>query len=107
MDLSELWGAMLQVFSATDLIRLTLLVIILLLAGFLMPSYGAIFRATALALVAFAAVLYLRGLIAGSDAAVSWNDLLALKAETLLVYALTFAAAISVVFFARSMVDRR
>ena len=111
MSFSELWDAVLQIFSASDIIRLSLLVVILLLAGFLMPSYSAILNATALALLAFAAALYLRTLIGGDQDAVSlaqanWNEFLALDAKTLFVYALSFAVVISAVFFLRSMVSR-
>jgi hypothetical protein len=111
MGLNGLWDAMLAVFSAADLIRLTLLVIILLLAGFLMPSISKIINATVVALAAFAGALYLRGLIAGDEdpvslARTSWHSLLALDAKTLLAYALSFALTISLVFFLRIVIDR-
>ena len=112
MSFNELWEAVLQIFSASDIIRLTLLVMVLLLAGFLMPSYGSILNATALALLAFAGALYVRSLMMGGDkdavalAQDNWNLFLALDAKTLFVYALSFAVAISLVFFLRSAVSR-
>jgi hypothetical protein len=111
MSFGELWDAAVQVFSATDLIRLSLLVIILLLAGFLMPSFGSILNATALALVAFAAAMYVRSLMGGGQDAVGlaksdWDSFLALDGKTLFVYALSFAVVISAVFFVRAMFSR-
>ena len=111
MSFGELWDAAVQVFSATDLIRLSLLLIILLLAGFLMPSFSSILNATALALVAFVAAMYVRALIGGGQDAVGlaksdWNSFLALDGKTFFVYALSFAVVISAVFFVRSMISR-
>ena len=111
MSFNELWEAVLQIFSASDIIRLTLLVMVLLLAGFLMPSFGSILNATALALLAFAGALYVRSLMSSEQDAVAlaqdnWNQFLALDAKTLFVYALSFAVAISLVFFLRSAVSR-
>jgi hypothetical protein len=111
MTFADLWDGILQVFSTTDMIRLSLLVLILLLTGFLMPSYGSILNATALALIAFAGALYIRGLIAGGQDAVAlaqenWNSFLALDGKTLFVYALSFAVVISAVFLLRSTMSR-
>ncbi|MGQ0742409.1 MAG: hypothetical protein ACT4OG_08995 [Alphaproteobacteria bacterium] len=111
MTFAEFWDAVSQVFSATDVIRLSLLVIILLLTGFLMPSYGSILNATALALLAFAGALYIRGLVDGGQDAVAlardnWNSFLALDGKTLFVYALSFAVVISAVFFLRNTMSR-
>lgn len=111
MSFGELWDAVLNVFNATDLIRLALMVIILALAGFLMPSFSSILNATALALVTFVAAIYVRALLGGGQDAMGlaksdWNAFLALDGKTLFVYALSFAVAISAVFFIRSLINR-
>ncbi len=111
MSLSDLWNAALQIFSSADMIRLALLVVILILAGFLMPSFGSILNATFLALVAFVAAMYMRGLLdQGQDpmglAKSDWNAFLGLDGKTLFVYALSFAVIISAVFFVRSAIRR-
>ena len=62
MSIADFWDAALAVFSATDVIRLVILVVILLVAGLLMPSFGTILNATLVALVAFVVALYLRWL---------------------------------------------
>jgi hypothetical protein len=111
MSLADLLNAALQIFSAGDLIRLALLAAILILTGFLMPSFGSILNATFLALVAFVAAMYVRGLLTqGQDpmglAKSDWNAFLGLDGKTLFVYALSFAIIISAVFFVRTAIRR-
>jgi hypothetical protein len=111
MSIADLWNAALAVFSTADVIRLVILAAVLIVSGFLMPSFGSILNATFLALVAFVVALYVRSLTAGGQDAMGliksdWNAFLTLDGKTLFVYALSFAVIITVVFFIRSIVSR-
>jgi len=108
--LMDIWGAVHGIITTSGMIPLILMAVIAVAAGFMMQSFNSIVSATVIALLAFALATYAYGVARGASAAAAaqadWHNFLDLHMLTLVAYAITFAVAIAVVHFVRSLVLR-
>ena len=110
-SLMDTWNAVASIFTASDLITLAIMAVIVLAAGFIMQGFDAIISTTIVALVLFGLAGYVRAVaMNGQNAAQlaesQWHGFLGLTMQTVLAYAIAFAIGIAVIHLIRSIVAR-
>ena len=105
--MADFWNTLVANFGGFDGITFAIMAIVVVGAAFMMPTMAAIVTATCGALFVFAFALFLRAVLAASDAsAVARADLaygLMLPARTLLVYGAAFCFSIAIVHGVRML----
>ena len=108
--LMDIWSAVHGIITTSGMVPLILMAVIAVAAGFMMQNFSSILSATVIAMLAFALATYAYAVARGASAAASaqadWHNFLDLHMLTLVAYAVTFAVAIGVVHFVRSLVLR-
>jgi len=108
--LLDIWNAVHAIIASSGMVALITMAVIAVAGGFMMQSFNSIITTTVVALLAFALATYAYAVARGANAAASaqadWHNFLDLHMMTLLAYAITFAVAIAVVHFVRSLVIR-
>jgi hypothetical protein len=108
--LMDIWSAVHGIIATSGMVPLILMAVIAVAAGFMMQNFSSILSATVIAMLAFALATYAYAVARGASAAASaqadWHNFLDLHMLTLVAYAVTFAVAIGVVHFVRSLVLR-
>lgn len=110
--LLDLWHSIIGIVTSGDWITLAIMAVIAIVTGFAMQNFGSIISATVIALVVFAAAIYVRAALllkSGSAAALAqsdWHNLLGLTLHTLIAYGLLFAIAIGIVHVISQAVRR-
>lgn len=97
----DIWNTLYSVFNSFDGITYAMMAIVVVGAGFMMPSISAIVTTTVTALAVFAIAVFSRGILQPGDtrefAQIEWGTLLMLPLHTVLIYAAVFALAITIV----------
>jgi hypothetical protein len=109
--LMDIWHAVHNIVTTSDVLTLVIMAVIALGAGAMMASFGSIVTTTLVALVAFALVEYVVAITLGKHnaaafASTDWQAFQALHMLTLLAYALMFGAVIAVAHTARTLISR-
>ena len=106
----DIWNTVHAIILSSGMVALIMMAVIALAAGFMMQSFNSIVTTTFVALLAFALTSYAYAVARGANAAASaqadWHSFLDLHMLTLVAYALTFAVAIGIVHFVRSLIIR-
>lgn len=105
----DIWNAIHNIVTTSDLITLGIAAVVLLAAGFMMQGMESLLNTTIIALVAFALLGYVRAVTLGKQnaaqyATADWHNFLGLPMIMLLAYTITFAVIIAVVHGVRSLV---
>ncbi len=96
----DVWHAIQGVVMSSDWITLVVMAVIVLGAGFLMQSFGALPTTTVIALIAFGLAGYVRAVTLGKQnasafASADWQAFLNLPMRQLVPYVLIFLVAIA------------
>lgn len=109
--LLDAWYSILPAFSSFDPVTYTMMALIVVGGGLMMPNIASIINATLAALMIFALALFARTALVAQDAATlaraDWNDLLAMPVHTLSTYVLVFGVAIAMIYGLRNLATKR
>lgn len=110
-SLMDFWHSVLSVYGSADMITLGIVLVIVIAAGVIMQGFEALVTTTVVALILFGLAGYARAVVLnGQNAAqlaeVQWHGFLGMTMQTLLAYAVTFAAGIGLIHVVRSFLTR-
>ena len=104
----EMWDIVMKVFGGADAISLVIMLLVVVMFGLMLRSFGDIITLTVSALIVYGlarlAYTVYQGADPGSLAGTAWQDLKAMAVGDLVVYFLAFAIVMGVVSAIRSMV---
>lgn len=107
--LMDIWHTILNIVHSADTIQLVLMAVVALGAGFMMMELGAVVQTTLVALIAYAALNFIRAVAlqhaeAGALLIADWKAFETMTALVLLSYAILFGLVIGIVSTVRGLV---
>jgi hypothetical protein len=107
--LMDIWHTILNIVHSADTIQLVLMAVVAIGAGFMMMEVGSVVQTTLVALIAYAALTFVRAVAlqhadAGALLTTDWKAFEAMTALVLLSYAILFGVVIAVVSTVRGLV---
>ena len=108
--LQEMWDIVMRVFGGADTISLVIMLLVVVLFGLMLRSFGDIITLTVSALIVYGLARLAYTVYTGADpgtlANTAWNNLKVMTVGDLVVYFLAFAILMGVISTIRSMVAR-
>jgi hypothetical protein len=106
----EMWDIVMRVFGSADTVSLVIMLLVVVMFGLMLRSFGDIITLTVSALIVYGlarlAYSIFQGADPGSLAGTAWGNLKAMPVGDLVVYFLAFAIVMGIISAIRSMVAR-
>jgi len=104
----EMWDIVMRVFGGADTVSLVIMLLVVVMFGLMLRSFGDIITLTVSALIVYGlarlAYSVYQGANPGDLAGTAWNNLKVMSVGDLVVYFLAFAIVMGIISAIRSMV---
>ena len=106
----DMWDIVMKVFGSADTVSLIIMLLVVVLFGLMLRSFGDVITLTVSALVVYGLARLAYAVYQGADpsslAGTAWGDLKVMSVGDLVVYFLAFAIVMGVISAIRSVVAR-
>jgi hypothetical protein len=107
--LTDIWNTIQHIVHSADAIQLGLMAVVALAAGFMMMDLGSVVTTTLIALVVYAALIFLRAVVLqhadfSATLTADWKAFEVMQALLILSYAILFGVVIAIISTIRGLV---